>query len=317
MENDRILDVEVQEDFVEKLAAARPAQALAELIWNGLDAEATRVDVYGDHGPLGLSTIRVRDNGHGIAPAEVDPLFTKIGGSWKRTAKQSRNGKRILHGEEGRGRFRALALGRTAEWSVTAADAAGIQVRYRITMIKDSARNVRISDAVAAGGDSLSGVEVAILEPYRQWDLEAKGLLQELSEIYALYLTDYPEVNISVAGVKLDPSSLIQMRKTFTLPAIADNQKSYDTQLEVVEWETSTERMLYLCSGKGFPLHRISPGIQAPGFDFLPISDRIMCQLCMNKVYGPGRVGPSSQYRCRKCAQSASRSLQIKGGRER
>ena len=47
MENDRILDVEVQEDFVEKLAAARPAQALAELIWNGLDAEATRVTCTG------------------------------------------------------------------------------------------------------------------------------------------------------------------------------------------------------------------------------------------------------------------------------
>src|SRR5215469_9198544 len=38
MPEDRILEVHAQEDFVEKLTAARPAQALAELIWNGLDA---------------------------------------------------------------------------------------------------------------------------------------------------------------------------------------------------------------------------------------------------------------------------------------
>jgi hypothetical protein len=42
VEGDHILEVHAQEDFVEKLPAARPAQALAELICNGLDAEATK-----------------------------------------------------------------------------------------------------------------------------------------------------------------------------------------------------------------------------------------------------------------------------------
>jgi hypothetical protein len=35
---DKIIQVEAQEDFIEKLAVASPAQSLAELIWNGLDA---------------------------------------------------------------------------------------------------------------------------------------------------------------------------------------------------------------------------------------------------------------------------------------
>ena len=96
MPEERILEVHAQEDFVEKLTAARPAQALAELIWNGLDAEATSVSVEVERGPLGLTAIRVRDNGHGIPPEEAEALFSSLGGSWKRHAKESKNGKRML-----------------------------------------------------------------------------------------------------------------------------------------------------------------------------------------------------------------------------
>src|SRR6266480_3061493 len=112
MPTDKVFEVQAQEDFIEKLAAARPAQALAELVWNGLDAEATKVSIEIDRGALGLKAIRLRDNGHGIPPEEAEGLFSHLGGSWKRNTKKSRNGKRVLHGEEGKGRFRALALGR-------------------------------------------------------------------------------------------------------------------------------------------------------------------------------------------------------------
>src|SRR5712692_10263436 len=108
MPKDRIFEVQAQEDFVEKLAAARPTQALAELVWNGLDAEATKVSIEVDRGALGLKAIRVRDNGHGIAPEEAEALFSHLGGSWKRVARLPRHGKRARHGQEGKGRFRAL-----------------------------------------------------------------------------------------------------------------------------------------------------------------------------------------------------------------
>jgi DNA mismatch repair ATPase MutL len=50
MSKDKIFQVEAQEDFVEKLTVASPAQALAELIWNAVDAEATKVSVEIDRG---------------------------------------------------------------------------------------------------------------------------------------------------------------------------------------------------------------------------------------------------------------------------
>jgi hypothetical protein len=269
MPDERILEVRAQEDFVEKLTAARPAQALAELIWNGLDAEATRVRVEVDRGPLGLTAIRVRDNGHGIPPEEAESLFSSLGGSWKRNAKKSKHDARMLHGEEGKGRFRALALGRVAEWNVTARSAADQLVRYHITVIKDSARTFRLSEPVAVQDSSDTGVEVTISELYKDWNLDASGLHQELNEIYALYLTDYPKAEVAVSGTKLQPSTFIATKKVFLLADIPNGELApYPVELEVVEWKAETERMMYLCSAVGMPLHRIAPGIHAPGFDF-------------------------------------------------
>jgi hypothetical protein len=268
MPKDKVFEVKAQEDFVEKLAAARPAQALAELIWNGLDAEATKVAVEADRNAFGLEAIRVLDDGHGIPPEDAQELFGHLGGSWKRTARQSKNGKRVLHGEEGRGRFRALALGRVAEWTITAFDSKKRRVRYRVTLIKDRAREFRISPPVEVDDDCRIGTEVKVSELYKQFELDGPGLLQELTEIYALYLTEYPAVRISVLGNRLDPTRVIESRETLPLAAILVDGESHPADLEIIEWKRPTERMLYLCSEDGFPLHRISPGIQAPGFDF-------------------------------------------------
>ena len=59
--------VEVQADFLEKITRAKPVQALAELIWNGLDADASRVAVSFQNNELDtLSEIIIRDDGGGI-----------------------------------------------------------------------------------------------------------------------------------------------------------------------------------------------------------------------------------------------------------
>ena len=41
----RSFTIEVQPDFLERQARATPVQAVAELIWNGLDADASRIAV--------------------------------------------------------------------------------------------------------------------------------------------------------------------------------------------------------------------------------------------------------------------------------
>ncbi|MDQ6701975.1 MAG: hypothetical protein M3Z96_02125 [Pseudomonadota bacterium] len=93
-------------------------------------------------------------------------------------------------------------------------------------------------------------------------------MLQEFAEIFDLYLTDYPDAEITFCGTKVDPSAQITTKSIYELEPIEDEGELVPARIELIEWRAATERMLYLCNGQGFPLHRTSPGIQAPGHDF-------------------------------------------------
>jgi hypothetical protein len=104
------ISVQVQSDHLERISKVRkPIIAVAELIWNGLDADATEVRVEFDHNALGaLERIRVIDNGSGLRRNEAEPAFANLGGSRKRTQNRSKDKRRLLHGKAGKGRFRAF-----------------------------------------------------------------------------------------------------------------------------------------------------------------------------------------------------------------
>ena len=103
-------EIRVQDDHLARIAQTRkPILALAELIWNAVDADATRIDVTLIYNDLdGLEAIEVTDNGHGIPYAQAEDLFSRLGGSWKQSRTHSNEENRILHGKEGRGRPGAL-----------------------------------------------------------------------------------------------------------------------------------------------------------------------------------------------------------------
>src|SRR6266508_4922511 len=103
--------VEVHSDFLEKITQARPVHALAELIWNSVDADANKVDVSIEKNELGaMSRIIVRDNGIGMEYDDAPELFKRLGGSWKRLRATTKRDGRFLHGQDGRVRFKAFAL---------------------------------------------------------------------------------------------------------------------------------------------------------------------------------------------------------------
>ena len=87
--------VEVQPDFLERQSKARPIQAVAELIWNGLDADANRVNVRLEYGELRMTKIVVRDNGQGIPYQDASDLFTRLGGSWKKPGGKTKTKERM------------------------------------------------------------------------------------------------------------------------------------------------------------------------------------------------------------------------------
>src|SRR5260370_12663845 len=119
---DETISVEVGEDH---LAAFRrsPKIAIAELIWNSLDADANKVTVEYELNPFGgIDAVIVRDDGTGMTPADAAFGFRNFGNSWKRTASKTPSG-RAIHGKLGRGRYTAYSIGAHPGWTSIAQDA--------------------------------------------------------------------------------------------------------------------------------------------------------------------------------------------------
>lgn len=261
--------VEVENDHLRRLCGASPVNAISELIWNCLDADATRVQVTALAGELDSSTVIVRDNGHGIPFPEARFLFVKLGGSWKGSALKSKQLGRALHGKEGKGRFKALALGRVVDWIVTYGAGEGLR-RYAITMLADDPKDVRITGEVSVA-EGEPGVEVRISEVnQRATSLQAEENLQEFTEIFAPYLTDYGDVQVTVFGAVLDPSISIASRTRYELAHIVVSEtESYPATLDIVEWrKLAQHRTLYLCSSTGMPLRKVATRFHLPEFNF-------------------------------------------------
>ena len=260
--------VEVQPDFLERQSKARPVQAVAELVWNGLDADASRVDVRLEYGEMGMTRIVVRDNGHGISHPEAPEVFKRLGGSWKKPDGRTKTKERMLHGYEGRGRFKVFALGRVADWRVTYRTDAGELRGYDITMFEDNIREVRITDehSVKIG---TTGVEITVSELHRDYkSLDPDNAVQELAEIFALYLKDYRDVSILYEGTKLDPETAIATTGTEQLQRIDEDGATHPVELEIIEWRSVTTRGLYLCTEQGFPLSKVTTRFHIGEFHF-------------------------------------------------
>ncbi len=265
------IPVTAQPDHLAAYMKARPVAAVAELIWNALDAVATNVAVTIDRDSLGnLAAIHVADDGDGIPFDDVEVTFGNLGGSWKGVGnRRTRREGRSLHGRYGRGRFRAFALGTSVEWQTTFQDA-GILKSYGIYGRSGTIQSFRADDPKPAQNQQtgttvhISGIE------HEMRSLAPEYCVPKLTEEFALYLKEYPNVRIRFEGQPVDPALVIQRSEEMTLPDIVmPDGQPVKAELTVIEWSfVPDKRRLYFCDRRGVALCDIQPGIQAPGYQF-------------------------------------------------
>ena len=263
--------VDIQDDFIERQTRAQPVRALAELIWNSLDGEAIRVEVYFERNNIagGLSKIVVHDDGEGFSRAEAANLFGNLGGSWKRLTGHTKTKSRLVHGQEGRGRYKAFALGHSVEWKVCYVDCATQTRAFEITILDSNLKDVAITEERDTPGHH-SGVVVEITDVKKEFRafFSEEGL-QELAETFALYLVDYKDVSIEIGEHLLSPEEAIVHQQTLPMPSITDGDGTkHRTDLSLIEWKSHSMRTLYLCSESGFPLDRVETRFHVPEFAF-------------------------------------------------
>ncbi len=107
-----------------------PIKALFELVWNGFDANATRVDVFVRRTELGgLDSISILDNGDGIDVANIDNNFKKFNESLKKLDDDK-------HGSHGKGRLAFHLLCQRATW-YTRREGYDAKITINASSIKD------------------------------------------------------------------------------------------------------------------------------------------------------------------------------------
>jgi Histidine kinase-, DNA gyrase B-, and HSP90-like ATPase len=256
--------VQVDADQFDRLARpTQPLPAVAELVWNSLDAEAQTVTVSIALTELeGIDYVVVTDDGHGMTNEDAIRDFRKLGGSWKKVGtagrRLSKNGKRSLHGSQGEGRFRAFALGRTAEWTTMAGGAAGTLERTVITGSMDSSEfAVSDPEELATG---TPGTTVKLTQPRNYVSrLLAPQAPTWLISRFAVYLVKYPQVAVTYDGTKLDPDLILDRHTELPLDDGLGGEHG-QPQLRILEWKsevTIIRPSLVLCDENGVALHEL------------------------------------------------------------
>ncbi|GIF75160.1 hypothetical protein Asi02nite_46780 [Asanoa siamensis] len=240
-----------------------PLGAVKELIWNALDADATRVDVVLHRSPLGaVERVTVRDDGTGMAPEALAAAFDRIGGSWKKWTAGTLLKQRTLHGSNGQGRLRAYALGDHIRWT-TVADGVGGRSRTEVAAHAGARNDFLIGDSVPTREATGTLVEAWGKQSPRLDRLPLRANHRRLTTELAPYLTAYPEVSVVYDGVAVDPRTSVRHTSVYPLTFAGG-----DAQLKVIEWSAAVDRELHLCDGGGIPVGTVDAGIRAPGFDF-------------------------------------------------
>jgi len=267
----RTIHIQVKDDHLETIGKTKPLNAIVELIWNALDAEAQHVEVRFVENELGgLDYIDIIDDGHGLKFKDAIIAFGNLGGSWKREEYVTQNEKRILHGKYGKGRFRAFSLGNRVLWRSIYSEK-GTFYHYQIVGNSENLSIFEISEPEPIReAESKTGMHVRISLLNNNISL-IRGVtaLEEITDIFAPYLMQYPSVKIIYDNVTIDPENaqIYQHEYNFN-EIVVPSGKTIDAKLTVVEWIGSGRKGVLFCDQNGFTRYVPFPRLHFRGFSY-------------------------------------------------
>ncbi len=260
------IQVHAQKDHILSLCTASPIQALTELVWNALDADAFDVKVDVIQNPLGgIDAIRVADDGLGVNALQAETHFGNLGGSWKRDATKTPLSGRVLHGSKGKGRFKAFGLGNRVEWRTTLQTDSGLR-SFVLSGSAEDPGHFTLTDVATPGPGTGTEVMISEIRGALGSLLDTSWAVQQLASHFALYLKAYPNVRIYFQGLLVNPVIVQHAAHTYHLKSSEGSR----AELQVIEWKTKQGRgKIVFCDADGFALHEADAAVRpGSGFNF-------------------------------------------------
>ena len=248
---------------------AKPVDALAELIWNALDAEAIHVAVTVSLREIGgPDQIVITDDGSGMTYEKATEVFTVDGESWKKSQRFSPNIKRPMHGHLGRGRFLAYALAEKVEWRTTAL----VDESPRTTQVVGarSRPNEYVFDGPAASNDPVGTVvTLDARQDQKAAHLVDEGFLLPLTARLGPTLLALSDAEVTYRGLAVDPRGHVEHDHRFPLDVPSDQLHGHPPpELHVVIWSQDMKsREVFLCDDEG----AVVTDLKVTGLPVVPI----------------------------------------------
>lgn len=248
------LSVSAATDHLNRISKTSFEKAIAELIWNSLDADATVINVNCVENELGIEKIIVKDNGSGIPLSLAEISYSQIGNSWKRKCSHSPSG-RAIHGQKGEGRFKAFTLGEKVIWNTTFKDNNGDAFSYIIASSSAELDNTDIFSMRKSSVENLGTiVEVYNLDSKIQ-GANIDDLHKKLTIIFASYLYTYQDISIYINNKKLEPLDEILDSTELSI----DLDETQNHYIKIIEWKNISEKSILLCKHNGTILDNYTP----------------------------------------------------------
>jgi Histidine kinase-, DNA gyrase B-, and HSP90-like ATPase len=266
------LTLVAKQDHLEKAAVTRdPVKAVAEFVWNALDADALNVSVSYNTNPMGgIQSIEIIDDGSGIPPDKADSEFKKLGGSWKKAITKTAKFQRPVHGKEGRGRLRFFSLAENARW-ISHFDVPDIGRQMQTLEIKASDLEKCFVSDPSISNSRNTGTKLVLDNLRGTFDnLTSVASNAQFGSAFAPYLMQFPDITLTYNGQRIDPKSNVAHERDYEFDSITVGDRSVgDLKLRVIEWHSGTgERKIHFGGEAGITLGSQPANVVAPDFDF-------------------------------------------------
>ena len=233
--------------------------AIVEYVWNGFDANATRIDIEQELNELGGTTkIKIKDNGCGI---DFNQLHKKFGPPYVSEKKNKNNTDGInIKGMKGVGRYSFYEIASTASWETTFATENGNRtyiivikgsdlVNYLPTELKDTNNNTG-----------------TIVNLNMNSNVNIEEVKDQLKIVFAWYLQLYKDKAIYINGEKLDCSDILYSESAQTF-----NYEKYKAEVIVCVWNRKLNEeysKYYFIDGNGNVRHKENTTLNNKGDNF-------------------------------------------------
>ncbi len=212
-------------------------EAIAELIWNGYDANATSINIEFDANEIDtVNYLKIIDNGDGIQYDNINETFGSFLDSHKKNSFQRSS---YVRGKEGKGRFSFTTFADKAAWH-TVFKKEGKLLEYTITINKFTKDQYSL-DEQKISKSKKSGTVLTLFDLFNvtAYSFSSKKFEEYLANEFGwfLFLNKDNGYSLKINGEELDYDYVIAESDSKTVAINDAIQNKFDFKITYIRWK--------------------------------------------------------------------------------